>query len=154
MSQLADEPLGYLLYRLVAVLRPHLAAELRPLGISVPEFVCMRMLSMTPGLTSADMARGTNVSAQAMNQVLNGLEESGVVTRPRPTSAGKAMPAKLTRQGQTLLKRAESSAQLADQRALSTLSAAKQRRLKQLLVEVADSAPEVSSSRRNTPARQ
>ncbi|GAT12925.1 MarR family transcriptional regulator [Mycolicibacterium novocastrense] len=154
MRQLVDEPLGYLLYRLVAVLRPHLAAELSPLGISVPEFVCMRMLSMTPGLTSADMARGTNVSAQAMNQVLNGLEERGVVTRPRPTSAGKAMPAKLTRQGQALLKQAESAAQLADQRALSGLAPAKQRRLKQLLVEVADTAAQVSPSRRSTSARQ
>ncbi len=60
MSHAHDEPLGFLLYRVMRALRPQVAAELKPLGLGLPEFVCMRILSKHPGLTSAELARGTN----------------------------------------------------------------------------------------------
>ena len=133
MSQSHEEPLGFLLYRVVAALRPQVAAELKPLGLSLPELVCMRILSMHPGLTSAELARGTNVSAQAANQVLHALEERGVLTRRASTPAGRAMPARLTRRGKALLTRAEAAVHVADQRILTRLTADEQRHLKQLL---------------------
>jgi DNA-binding MarR family transcriptional regulator len=133
MSHSDEEPLGFLLYRVMAGLRPQVAAELKPLELSLPEFVCLRILSNHPGLTSAELARGTNVSAQAMNQVLHGLEERGALTRPASSPAGRAMPARLTRRGKALLKRADVAVQVADQRILTRLTADEQRRLKQLL---------------------
>jgi DNA-binding MarR family transcriptional regulator len=93
----------------------------------------MRILSKHPGLTSAELARGTNVSAQAMNQVLHALEDRGALTRPASTPAGRAMPAQLTRRGKALLKRANAAVQVADQRILSRLTADEQHHLKQLL---------------------
>ncbi|HTY34538.1 MarR family winged helix-turn-helix transcriptional regulator [Mycobacterium sp.] len=133
MGHADEEPLGFLLYRVMAALRPQVAAELKPLGIGLAEFVCMRILAKHPGLTSAELARGTNVSAQAANQVLRSLEERGALTRPASTPAGRAMPARLTRRGKALLKRADAAARVADQRILTRLSAAEQRQLKQLL---------------------
>ena len=133
MSQSDEEPLGFLLYRVMAALRPQVAAELKPLALSLPEFVCLRILCMHPGLTSAELARGSNVSAQAMNQVLHGLEERGALTRPVSTPAGRAMPAQLTPRGKALLKRADAAVQVADQRILARLTADERRHLKQLL---------------------
>ncbi len=137
MSRADDQPLGYLLYRAVAALRPQVAAELSPLGLGLPEFVCLRILSTHPGLTSAQLARGTNVSAQAMHQVLRALEDRGAVTRPPSTAAGRAMPAQLTRRGTALLKRAEGAVHAAEQQILNHLSADEQHQLKQLLYAVA-----------------
>ena len=54
MGQIEDAPLGYLLYRVGAVLRPEVSAVLGPLGLTLPEFVCLRILSMSPGLSSAE----------------------------------------------------------------------------------------------------
>jgi DNA-binding MarR family transcriptional regulator len=133
MSQSDDEPLGLLLYRVMKSLRPQVAAELRPLGLGLPEFVCLRILAKHPGLTSAELARGTNVSAQAMNQVLHALEDRGALTRPTSTPAGRALPAQLTRRGKALLKRADAAAQLADRRILAHLTVDQQNQLKQLL---------------------
>ena len=133
MSESHQEPLGFLLYRVVAALRPQVAAELKPLRLGLPEFVCLRILSKNPGLTSAELARGTNVSAQAANQVLLALEERGALTRPASTPAGRAMPAQLTRRGKALLKRADAAVQMADQRILARLTADQQNQLKQLL---------------------
>ena len=117
-----DQPLGYLMYRVMAALRPQAVAALRPLGISLPEVVCMRILSVNPGLTSAELARDNHVSAQAMNQVLHGLQDRGAVTRPGSTLPGRPLPAQLTRQGKALLKRAEAAIHTAD-RHLSHLTA-------------------------------
>src|SRR5271168_5470454 len=103
MGQVDDAPLGYLLYRVAAVLRPEASAVLGPLGLTLPEFVCLRMLSMNPGLSSAELSRNSNVTPQAMNTVLRRLEEVGAVARPTSVSSGRALPASLTSQGRTLL---------------------------------------------------
>jgi DNA-binding MarR family transcriptional regulator len=128
-----DAPLGYLLYRVGAVLRPEVAAVLGPLGLTLPEFVCLRILSMNPGLSSAELSRNSNVTPQAMNTVLRRLEEVGAVARPTSVSSGRALPASLTSQGRTLLKRAETAVRAADGRILAKLTAAQQRDFKRML---------------------
>ena len=110
-----------------------MAAELKPLGLGLPEFVYLRILSEQPGLTSAELARGSNVSAQAANQVLRALEERGALSRPAVNPAGRAMPARLTRQGKALLKKADVAVHRAEQRILTRLTAEQQSQLKQLL---------------------
>ncbi len=128
-----DAPLGYLLYRVAAVLRPEASAVLGPLGLTLPEFVCLRMLSMNPGLSSAELSRNSNVTPQAMNTVLRRLEEVGAVARPTSVSSGRALPASLTSQGRTLLKRAEAAVRVADSRILAKLTGAQQREFKRML---------------------
>ncbi len=133
MVQAEDAPLGFLLYRVAAVLRPEVSAVLGPIGLTLPEFVCLRILSLSPGLSSAELSRHTNVTPQAMNTVLRRLEEIGAVTRPESVSSGRALPATLTSQGRTLLKRAESAVHEADDRILAKLTPAQQREFKRML---------------------
>lgn len=128
-----NAPLGYLLHRVGAALRPEVAAALRPLSLSLAEFVCMRMLSLNPGMSSAELARLGSVTPQAMNTVLRRLENLGAVSRPASVPSGRALPASLTREGQALLKRAEAAVSVADARILATLSAAEQREFKRML---------------------
>ncbi len=133
MVQAEDAPLGFLLYRVGAVLRPEVSAVLRPLGLTLPEFVCLRILSMSPGLSSAELARHTNVTPQAMNTVLRKLEDVGAAARPATVPSGRALPATLTGQGRALLKRAEGAVRVADARILAKLTAAQQREFKRML---------------------
>lgn len=133
MTESDDKPLGYLLYRVVSRLRPEVTAELQPLGLSLPQVACMRMLSENPGLTNAELARVNSVSAQAMNRLLRSLQELGAVARPTATPANQRMPAQLTKSGKALLERATTAAQEADQRILAHLTPAEQLQLKQLL---------------------
>ncbi|OBI96158.1 MarR family transcriptional regulator [Mycobacterium sp. 1465703.0] len=131
--QADDAPLGYLLYRVAAVLRPEVSAVLGPLGLTLPEFVCLRILSLYPGMSSAELSRHTNVTPQAMNTVLRKLEEVGAVARPSSVSSGRALPANLTGQGRALLKRAEGAVRGADARILSKLTETQQREFKRML---------------------
>jgi DNA-binding MarR family transcriptional regulator len=133
MVQAEDAPLGFLLYRVAAVLRPEVSAVLGPLGLTLPEFVCLRILSLSPGLSSAELSRHTNVTPQAMNTVLRKLEEVGAVKRPESVSSGRALPATLTAQGRALLKRAENAVHEADGRILGKLTQDEQREFKRML---------------------
>jgi DNA-binding MarR family transcriptional regulator len=133
MSRREDLPLGYLLQRAMGLLRPQVTAELRPLGLGLPQFVCMRILATSPGRSSAALARVTNVTPQAMDQMLSGLQDAGVVARPEVVSSGRARPAKLTAKGRALLKRAEAAVRVADERILIDLTPIEQRQLKRLL---------------------
>ncbi|MDH6197320.1 DNA-binding MarR family transcriptional regulator [Mycobacterium frederiksbergense] len=130
---LEEQPLGYLMYRVVAVLQPRVTEQLQPLGLTLPEFVCLRLLSMAPGRSNAELARHTNVSPQAMNNVLRGLQDRGVVRRPATVASGRALPAELTADGTELLKRAETAVLAAEDDVLDQLNAEQRRDLKRLL---------------------
>jgi DNA-binding MarR family transcriptional regulator len=138
MSEIEDQSLGFLVRRLMARLRPEATTALRPLGLGLPEFVCLRILDNYPGRTSAELARNTHVTAQAMNLVLHGLEDIGAVTRPDIAPSGRALPAQLTRKGRALLKQAEAAVEEAEGRILAHLSATERRQLKRLLYRAGD----------------
>lgn len=136
-------PLGYLLHRVVGVLRPHVGEHLRALGIGLPELVCLRLLSVNPGQSSAELARNTKVTAQAMNQLLNRLEDIGAVTRPHG-SASRALPARLTPEGRKLLKRGQAALLVADEQLLS-ITPAELRQLKRILYKAGDCANDATA---------
>jgi DNA-binding MarR family transcriptional regulator len=137
MTDAGDQPLGYLLYRMMAALRPAVTARLQPLGLVLGEFVCLRILSMAPGRSNAELARDTNVSPQAMNNVLRALQDRGIVTRPASVPSGRALPAELTSKGKALLDRAEAAVRGADEQVLANLTRAQQRQLRRLLYAAA-----------------
>jgi DNA-binding MarR family transcriptional regulator len=132
---LEDQPLGYLLHRVTQALKTDVTATvLDPLGLAFPQYICMRILSKDPGRSNADLARDTNVSPQAMNMVLRGLEERGLVTRPSSVSSGRSLPAQLTREGLELLKRTDAGVRAAERRLMANLSAEQRREFKRILV--------------------
>lgn len=148
-----ETPLGYLLYRMMTGLRPSATAELRLLGLSLPEFVCMRILSVFPGRSSAELARDTNMSPQAMNQVLRRLEDLGAVTRPEWVPSGNALPTKLTAKGRSLLRRANAVVLTAEDTALAALTPEQRRALKQILVAALAAPTDEWSAQRQRAAR-
>jgi DNA-binding MarR family transcriptional regulator len=118
-----DQPLGYLLSRVMFALKADVTATvLDPLEVAFPEYLCMRVLSKYPGQSNADLARAQNVSPQAMNMVLRGLEDRGLVTRPASVSSGRSLPAQLTREGEELLKRTDAGVRAAERRLMADLT--------------------------------
>ncbi|MCV7345783.1 MarR family winged helix-turn-helix transcriptional regulator [Mycolicibacterium rhodesiae] len=134
-----DEPLGYLLYRVASALRAEVSATaLEPLGLSFPQYICMRILSRFPDRSNAELARDTGVSPQAMNMVLRSLEERGLVTRPDTVASGRSLPAKLTRTGVDLLERTDAGVRAAEQRLMVGLSAEQRREFRTILAALGD----------------
>jgi DNA-binding MarR family transcriptional regulator len=129
-----DQPLGYLLHRLATSLKVEVTAgALEPLGLTFPQYICMRILSQSPGRSNAELARDTMVSPQAMNMVVRGLQDRGLVARPASVDSGRSLPAELTNSGVALLKRAEPLIRAAEERTLAPLSDDDQSTLRRLL---------------------
>lgn len=132
---LEDQPLGYLLYRVHNALRSEVSSTvLEPLDLAFPQYICMRILSRFPDRSNAELARDTNVSPQAMNMVLRGLEDRGLVTRPTSVPSGRSLPAALTREGEKLLERTDAGIRAAERRVMANLTDEQCHEFKRMLV--------------------
>jgi DNA-binding MarR family transcriptional regulator len=128
------QPLGYLLSRVAAALRSEVTATvLEPLGLTFPQYICMRILSHSPGRSNAELARDVGVSPQAMNMVVRGLQDRGLVDRPATVSAGRSLPAALTRDGTALLAQTVAGVQDAERKVLAPLGDQDRRQFRRLL---------------------
>ena len=137
MSAREDQPLGLLLVRVAAALRTEvIAGVLEPLDLSFPQYICMRILSHSPGRSNAELARAASVSPQAMNMVLRGLQDRGLVTRPATVSAGRSLPAELTKDGVTLLVDVDPGVREAERKVLAPLGEQDRRHFRRLLAEL------------------
>jgi DNA-binding MarR family transcriptional regulator len=133
-----DQPLGYLLNRVATALRTEVTAlVLDPLGLAFPEYICMRLLSHSPGISNAELARSANVSRQAMNLVVRELQERGLVTRPASVSSGRSRPTELTPAGTELLARTDAGLVEAERHVLAKLSPQDRREFRRLLAALA-----------------
>ena len=137
MSAPEDQPLGLLLVRVATALRTEvIAGVLEPLDLSFPQYICMRILSRSPGRFNAELARDANVSPQAMNMVLRGLQDRGLVTRPATVAAGRSLPAELTKVGVALLVDVDPGVRDAERKVLAPLSEQDRRHFRRLLAEL------------------
>jgi DNA-binding MarR family transcriptional regulator len=138
MNEPEDQPLGYLLHRVTSALRAQVTTEvLDPLGLAFPQYICMRMLSHWPGKSNAELARDVNVSPQAMNMVVRGLQDRGLVTRPASVASGRSLPTELTREGTELLSRTVAGVEEAERRVLAPLSDQDRALFRRLLADLA-----------------
>jgi DNA-binding MarR family transcriptional regulator len=137
MTRLEDQPLGYLLSRIAAALRTQVVTNaLEPVNLAFPQYICLRMLSHSAGMSNAELARDAGVSRQAMNIVVRGLQERGLVTRPDSVPSGRSLPTELTQAGVDLLKRTDDGVRKAERHVLAKLSDQDRREFRRLLAAV------------------
>lgn len=98
-----ETSLGYLLKEASSALRASMEAVLRPLGMTITHYSCLELLAQRPGLSNSDLARGTFVTRQSMNVLLQTLERDGLVVRAEQPEAGRALPTELTDAGRRQL---------------------------------------------------
>jgi DNA-binding MarR family transcriptional regulator len=101
-------------------------AVLRPLQLTVPQYSCLELLGQRPGLSNAGLARGTFVTRQSMNVVLQGLEARGLVTRPATAVRGRELPAVLTEAGREQLHAASTAVRSVEKKMCTGLSPERQ----------------------------
>ncbi|WIE57104.1 MarR family transcriptional regulator [Curtobacterium sp. MCLR17_031] len=128
-----ETSIGYLLKETASALRASMEAVLRPLGMTVTHYSCLELLAQRPGLSNSELARGTFVTRQSMNVLLQALERDGFVTRATEPSVGKALPTQLTDSGRRSLAQASAAIRGVEQRMLADLSTDQQTEARQIL---------------------
>ncbi|PYY60611.1 MarR family transcriptional regulator [Curtobacterium sp. MCSS17_011] len=128
-----ETSIGYLLKETASALRASMEAVLRPLGMTVTHYSCLELLAQRPGLSNSELARGTFVTRQSMNVLLQALERDGSVTRATEPSVGKALPTQLTDTGRQRLAQASAAIRGVEQRMLADLTTDQQAEARQTL---------------------
>ena len=97
---------GFLLRQAQRAFHGAMEATLREHGLSAPQYGVLSVLARDPGASGADLARGMNITAQAMNGLLATLEGEGLIERhPHPTH-GRILQVQLTSEGERRLEAA------------------------------------------------
>src|SRR3954469_19958370 len=117
-----ETSLGYLLKQASSALRASMEEVLRPLGMTVTHYSCLELLAQRPGLSNSELARGTFVTRQTMNVLLQALERDGYVSRPAEAPVGKVLPARLTPRGRRSLEKASAAVRSVEERMLTGMT--------------------------------
>jgi DNA-binding MarR family transcriptional regulator len=107
--------------------------------MTVTHYACLELLAQRPGLSNSELARGTFVSRQSMNVLLQSLERDSVVTRPAEAPVGKTLPTRLTPLGRRQLAKATVAVRAVEDRMLEGLNAGSQREARRILASVVTS---------------
>jgi DNA-binding MarR family transcriptional regulator len=117
-----ETSLGYLLKEASSALRAAMEEVLRPLGMTVTHYSCLELLAQRPGLSNSELARGTFVTRQSMNVLLQALERDGSVTRATEAPVGKALPTQLTPLGERRRQQASAAVRSVEVRMLGGMT--------------------------------
>jgi len=120
---------SYVIGRLHRVLRSTLDEGIRAHGITVAQYTALSLLAEQPGLSNAQLARRSFMSAQSANQTLQVLSEQGLVKRGNDPTHGRISPTELTARGKKVLGACERVVDAAERRMLEGLGGEQQVRL-------------------------
>ncbi|HUF95971.1 MAG TPA: MarR family transcriptional regulator [Acidimicrobiia bacterium] len=124
---------SYLVARLDRLIRSQLTEILAPFDLSVPQYTLLSVLVHRPGLSNAQLARRSYITAQAMHQVVNGLEERGLISRRVSPDHGRIQLTELTDDGRALLKACDEEVTSLEERIFGSLGEKGEDRLRVLL---------------------
>ncbi|MCC3775968.1 MarR family transcriptional regulator [Streptomyces sp. UNOB3_S3] len=108
-------------------------AALRPLGLTVPQYVALYTVDAQPGVSAAALARACLVTPQTIATVLANLEAKELITRQPHPWHRKVTEVRLTDDGRRLLKRADAEAVAIERRIADGFSAEERALLIELL---------------------
>lgn len=111
----------YLAKRLESAIRQRLDAMTSGQGLTTPQYAALSILRRTPGLSSAQLARRSFVTAQSMQVMVSAFEREGLLERRPDASHGRILHNHLTRKGLAVLNRSDQGAGLIENQMLAGL---------------------------------
>jgi DNA-binding MarR family transcriptional regulator len=101
----APPSLLYLTKQLELAVRAHLDELLRPAAITVLQYTALTVLERRSNLTTAELARNSFVTDQAMADMVTGLDDRGLIARDTDPRDRRRRVIRLTPKGERLLDR-------------------------------------------------
>lgn len=92
--------IAYLLKQAVHVMQRRSDVALREVGLNTAKYVVLRLLRERPDLSSAQLARRSFLSPQAMNSMILNLETLGLVIRRQHPENARVSLTRLTEEGE------------------------------------------------------
>jgi DNA-binding MarR family transcriptional regulator len=132
-----DGYIGYLLRQAHSAHRIRMERCLQDMGLTLPQFSVMTMLTAYPGASGAELARLSLLTPQTMSVIVANLERAGMVVRRPHEQHGRIQVVEITDAGQSLLARCKPAVQAAEASLLADVNAADEAAVRRWLVQVA-----------------
>jgi len=129
--------LGYLLRQAHAAVRLTMERALADLGVTTPQFAVLTMLKAYPGLSGADVARLTFLTAQTVGVIIRNLERDGAIKKTPHPVHGRILQWTLTPRGTALLAECRSRVQAVERRLAAGLDAKAETTIRRWLAGIA-----------------
>ena len=133
-GQGAGEPrVMYLVKRVELAARAQLDEVVRPWGVTVTQYTALTVLEGSTGLTSAELARRSFVTAQSTADLVAALEERGLILRGPDPAHRRRLLISVTEAGRRLLTDCRPAVDALEARMLGNLAAGEQTLLRNAL---------------------
>lgn len=147
MDNSLEGRVGYQLKRVQHALRNRMDEVLRDLGLTTPQYAALSVLADGSGLSGAELARRSFVTAQTMNGILANLEAAGLIERRPHPEHGRVLQAYLTESGERLVSRAHEEVGDVEEWMLSDLASEERRNLLEMLRVCTNSLENVAAEK-------
>lgn len=129
----AHPSLLYMIKRVDLVVRSHLDELVKPAGITALQYTSLTILERHDGLSAAQLARDSFVTAQSVADVVRSLENRGLVRRERNPGNRRELLILLTDEGRELLARFAEPVRKLEERMVRDLTSHQADQLRQAL---------------------
>jgi DNA-binding MarR family transcriptional regulator len=133
-----DQGLGRILKRAEQAMVRAKSATLKPVGLTLAQYVALFELNQQQGITAATLARTCLVTPQAMMIVLKTMEEQGLVARSPHPRHQNVLELHITDVGHEALHAARERVQPVEQRVTDAFSTKEAETLRALLLRLAE----------------
>ena len=114
--------IGYHLKRMHQVYCASVDAALRELGLTTAQYAALGVLETAPGISNAALARACFVTPQTMNEIVQSLQDRGLVQRTAHPVHGRILQLDLTPLGRTRLRQAHQLIETVEERMVAGLA--------------------------------
>lgn len=125
--------LMYLVKQVELAARSHMDELVKPAGITALQYTALTVLRRRDGLSSAQLARNSFVTAQSMADLITSLERRGLIVRRRNPDNRRTLLISLTDAGHELLAALDEPMRKLEERMVSGLTAVQRRELEDYL---------------------
>jgi DNA-binding MarR family transcriptional regulator len=117
----------YAVKQVELAVRSHIDELVKPAGITALQYTALTVLRRRDGLSSAQLARNSFVTAQSMADLVTTLERRGLITRRRDPANRRVLLISLSKAGHELLASVDEPVNALEERMLSGLTAQQRR---------------------------
>lgn len=127
--------LGYHLKKTQHALRISMDEVLKSIDLTTPGYAVLAQLELEGGISNAELARRSFITAQTMHGIISNLEKHGLVQRKNDVSHGRILRTELTDQGHKVVVQAHDMIRTVESRMLATISIEHRALFDKLLLE-------------------
>ena len=135
-------PIGMLITRVARTHMEKIRYSLESYGIQKTYGPILKELSVSEGMTQAELAANMRITAPSMSSNLQKMESAGFLVRKSDDADMRQIRLYLTEQGKEMAENADRKIALADENLIASLSGGEQQELKRLLIKIAENQAE------------